>query len=79
MDNLTDQVQSLFYHDVHFNSINKRMHTEIECKTSPNRNVTRQTIKVDTGADGNLMLIMMFTKFFPKINLDTLGRQLNQE
>ena len=32
MDDLADQVQSLFYHDVHFNSINTRMHTEIECR-----------------------------------------------
>ena len=33
MDDLADQVQSLFYHDVHLNAINMRMYTEIECKT----------------------------------------------
>ena len=27
MDNLVDQVQSLFYHDVHFNAVNTRMYT----------------------------------------------------
>ena len=53
MDDMADQVQSLFYNDVHFNSVNTRMHTEIECKT-PNGKVSRETFKVDTGADGNL-------------------------
>ena len=33
MDDLTDQVQSLFYNDVHFESVNKRMHTSIQCVT----------------------------------------------
>ena len=52
------------------------MCTEIECKTSPNGNVTRETFKIDTGANGNLMPIMMFTKLFPKISLDTLGKTI---
>ena len=34
------------------------MHTEIECKT-PNGKVSKETFKVDTGADGNLMPISM--------------------
>ena len=76
MDDLADQVQSLFYHDVHFNSINMRMYTEIECKTSPNGNVSRQTFKVDTGADWNLMPITMFVKLFPRISLDTLAKTI---
>ena len=76
MDDLADQDQSLFYHDVHFNSINTRLHTEIECKTCPNGNVTRQTFKVNTGANGNLMPITMFTKLFPKISLDALGKTI---
>ena len=76
MDDLADQVQSLFYHDVHFNSINMRMYTEIECKTSPTGKMTKQTFKVDTGADGNLMPITMFTKLFPKISLDALGKTI---
>ena len=37
MDDLADQVQSLFYHDVHFNNINMRMHTELGCETSQSR------------------------------------------
>ena len=32
MDDLADQVQSLFYLDVHFNSVNTRMHTKLECE-----------------------------------------------
>ena len=47
MDNLVDQAQSLFYNDVHFNSVNTRIHTEIECKT-PGGKVSRETFKVDT-------------------------------
>ena len=64
MDDLTDQVQSLFYHDVHFNSINTRMHTAIECKTPDG--TSRQTFKVDMGVDGNLMPISMFIRFIPQ-------------
>ena len=45
MDDLADQVQSLFYNDVHFNSVNTRMHTEIEYKT-PGGKVLRETIQV---------------------------------
>ena len=33
MDDLAEQVQSLFYNDVHFNSINSRMHTSLKCTT----------------------------------------------
>ena len=64
MDDLTEQVQSLFYNDVHFNAINKRMHTLIKCET-PDGRTSDQTSKIDTGADGNLMPITMFTKLFP--------------
>ena len=28
MDDLADQVQSLFYHDVHFNNVNTRMQSK---------------------------------------------------
>ena len=30
MDDLIEQVQSLFYNDVHFNAINARMHTTLK-------------------------------------------------
>ena len=76
MDNLADQVQSLFYYDVHFQSINKtRMHTVIKCRT-PDGKTSRQTFKVNTGADGNLMSITMFTRLFLKISLDALEKMV---
>ena len=49
------------------------MYTEIECKT-PTGEASKQTFKVDTGADGNLMPITMFVKLFPKISLKTLDK-----
>ena len=33
MDDLTKQVQPLFYNDVHFNAMNARMHTTLKCET----------------------------------------------
>ena len=45
MDDLADQVQSLFYHDVHFNNVNTRMHTELGCEMGQNR--SKQVFKVD--------------------------------
>lgn len=44
MDDMADQVQSLFYHDVHFNAVNTQMHTEIDCKT-PAGEVLKQNSK----------------------------------
>ena len=64
MDDLADQVQSLFYHDVHFNNINMRMHTELGCEMSQNK--SKQVFKIDTGADGNLMLNYYVHKIIPK-------------
>ena len=77
MGDLADQVQSLFYNDVHLNSVNTRMHTSIECKT-PNGRTSTQTFKIDTGADGNLMSISMFTKLFPKISLEALEKMVEK-
>ena len=37
-----------------------------------------QTFKVDKGADGNLMPITMFTKLFPQVILDALGRTIEK-
>ena len=76
MDNLADQVQSLFYHDVHFNNVNTRMHTELGCEMSQNR--SKQVFKVDMGADGNLMPITMFMKLYPKISLETLAKTIDK-
>ena len=77
MDDLADQVQSLFYHDVHFNNVNTRMHTELGCEMSQNR--SKQVFKIDTGADGNLMPITMFTKLYPKISLEKLAKTIDKE
>ena len=77
MDDLAEQVQSLFYNDVHFNLINSRMHTTLQC-TTPDGWSSDQTFKVDTGADGNLMPISMFSKIFPKVSLDALSQTINK-
>ena len=71
MDVLADQVQSLFYHDVQFNNVNTRMHTELQCETKSG-NKSKQVFKIDTGADGSLMPITMFSKLYPKTSLDAL-------
>ena len=70
-------MQSLFYHDIHLNSVNTRMHTSIDCKT-PDGRTSSQTFKVDTGVDGNLMPISMFTRLFPKISLEVLGKTVEK-
>ena len=77
MDDLTEQVQSLFYNDVHFNSVNARLHTTLKCET-PDRWLSDQIFKIDTGADGNLMPISMFAKLFPKVSLDALNKTINR-
>ena len=74
MDELQEQVQSLFYHDVHFNNVNTIMHTELGCEMSQSR--SKQVFKMDTGADGNLMPIAMFTKLYPRISLEVLPKGL---
>ena len=73
MDDLADQVQSLFYHDIHSNAINMWMHTRLECET-PDGLKTNETFKIDTGADGNFMPITMFVRLFQKISLETLEK-----
>ena len=65
MDDLADQVQSLFYHDVHFNNETS------QCKS-------KQVFKIDMGADGNLMPITMFMKLYPKISLETLAKTIDK-
>ena len=77
MDDLAEQVQSLFYNDVHFNTINTRMYTLIKCET-PDGQSSDHTFKVDTGADGNLMPISMFSRLFPQVSLDALSRMIEK-
>ena len=76
MDDLANQVQSLFYHDVHFNNINTRMHTELGCEMSQSK--SKQVFKVDMGTDGNLMPITMFMRLYPKISLETLSKTIDK-
>ena len=75
MDDLADQVQSLFYHDVHFNTVNMWMHTKLNCETLHGLK-SNETFKIDTGADGNLMPITIIGKLFPKISLKMLGKTI---
>ena len=77
-EHITEQVQSLFYNDVHFNAVNARMHTTLKCET-PDGWSSDQVFKIDTGADGNLMPIKMFVVLFPKVSLDALSRTINKE
>ena len=41
MNDLSNQVQALFYNDVHFNAVNARMHTTLKCVTQMAGQVTR--------------------------------------
>ena len=77
MDDLSDQVQALFYNEVHFNAVNARMHTTLKCVTPDGRS-SDQVFKIDTGADGNLMPIKMFAVLFPMVSLDTLSKTINK-
>ena len=78
MDDLVDQVQLFFYHDVHFNSINMGMHTVVECKP-PDGMKSSLTFKVDTVANGNFMPITMLMKLFPKVSLNTLKKMIEDK
>ena len=78
MDDLTEQVQSLFYNDVHINAVNSRMHTTLKCET-PDGWSSDQVFKIDSGVDGNSMPISMFAILFPKVSLDALSRTINKE
>ena len=77
MDDLADQVQSLFYHDIHFNAINMWMHTKCKCEM-PHGLKTNKMFKIDTGADGNLMPITMFVRLFPKLSLETFEKTVEK-
>ena len=75
MDDLADQVQSLFYHDIPLNTINTHMPTRLECEM-PHGLKSKEMFKIDTGADGSLMPIMMFVRLFSKLSLETLEKKL---
>ena len=77
MDDLAEQLQSLFYNDVHFNALKARMHTTLKCET-PDGWSSDQIFKIDKGVDGNLMLISIFSRLFQQVSLDILGRTVNK-
>ena len=78
MDDLADQVQLLFYHDMHFNVINMQMHTKLNCEMKQGLK-SSELFKIDTGVNGSLMPIMMFVKLFPNISLETLGKLIESK
>ena len=73
---MANQVQSLFYNDVHFNlQLIQECILEIKCETPDGRVSSDQIFKVDTGADGNLMPISACSckALFPKnVSLNAL-------
>ena len=54
------------------------MHTLIECQT-PNGKTSLQMFKIDTGVDGNLMPTSMFSKLFPKVSIEVLGKTVEKD
>ena len=54
------------------------MYTEIECKT-PGEVRSKQTLNVDTGADGSLMPITMFATLFARVSFDALAKTIESE
>ena len=53
------------------------MHTTLNCKT-PDGWSSDQTFKIDTGVDGNLTPISMFSKLLLKVSLDALSQTINK-
>ena len=73
IDEITSTVKPMYYHDVHFNSVNTRMHINLNMR-SCNGNSMKTHLKVDTGADGNLLPLGEFFKHFPEANLNDLAK-----
>ena len=76
MDKITSKVRSMYYHDVHFNSMNTCMHISLRTK-SCNGNSMKTHFKVNTGADGNLLPLGEFFKHFPEANLNDLAKTVD--
>ena len=66
----------MYYDNVHFNSVNTRMHMNLNTK-SCNGNSLKTCFKVDTGADGNLLPLGEFFKHFPEANLNDLAKTVD--
>ena len=76
IDEITSRVKSMYYHDVHFNSVYTRMHINLNTRSS-NGNSMKTCFKVDTGADGNLLPKGEFFKHFPEANSNDLARRVD--
>ena len=76
IDEITSKVESMYYHDVNFNSVNVRMPINLNTK-SWNGNSMKTHFKVDTGADGNLLPLGEFFKHFPEANLNDLAKTVD--
>ena len=66
----------MYYNDVHFNSVNTRMHIKLNTK-SCNGNSMKIHFKVDTGVDGNLLPLGEFFKHFPNANMTQLAKTID--
>ena len=73
IDDITTKVKSLYYNNVHFNSINTHMHINLKAKSCNSTSMVTK-FKVDTGADGNLLPLAEFFKHFPDANMNQLAK-----
>ena len=76
IDGITSKVRSMYYHDVHFNSVNTHMYINLSMK-SCNGNSMKTHFKVDTGADGNLLPLSEFFKHFANTNMTQLAKTID--
>ena len=76
IDEITSRVKSMYYQDVHFNSVNTRMHINLNTK-SCNGNSMKTCFKVDSGPDGNLLPLGEVFKHFPEANLNDLAKTVD--
>ena len=68
MNDLSDQVQALFYNEIHVNAVNARMHTTLKCVT-PDGWSSDQVFKIDTGARWEFDAHQDVHNFFSKSEL----------
>ena len=66
----------MYYHDVHLNSVNTRMHINLNIRSCIG-NTMKTHFKVDKGADGNLLSLAEFLEHFPDANLHELARTVD--
>ena len=76
IDDITSRVKSMYYHDVHFNSVNTRIHINLNTK-SCNGNSMKTRFNVDAGADVNLLPLGEFFKHFPNANMTQLAKTID--